>query len=534
MENKMSEESIVSNNSMSDIDLLTTLCETMSKGGDGGLTKSILDDVSENFVSINGKVSILLGEGLVPLSSQDKVKGVLVGFFRDRYSFNIEKGDLEILTNTLIPLNDFRGVSYSKNILLKNTTISFNRRRKNIHITRPLNIIQPTLPVTVTNEMKKDMISDYHEHFPELNKVLKFIVASNLSKDKKKTFMNLEFYSDFGKTTLAMCLERIGVAKRIDADLVYKKDASAVSPMDILDSMVVYIEEFKNFSDAMKTLDNTISIAPKFGMAIDIPLPAKIFLNATKSKSLSGAVGDELLNRLMLIERKSGGKLGEMPSIVKYGTAYFTDVLEDYMYRFISDEVERYRAFGDEHLARNEASSVLNQTYKEFKIIASKSVTTMNELATESIRYALDDSIGNPKIQRMDENTWLIASPKKTLLSLLQHHLDEDEYKRIEKQFSTVDNFFDLIDGVEVGSRFYRDVNGKKQSAISVKLKPVEDKEEVQFFIEDEVINKKEVEVLPVPAPRNIDILTDDTSNYHLWSDEERVAYQNLKGYKNE
>lgn len=160
-----------------------------------------------------------------------------------------------------------------------------------------------------TADYNRAVVNDYKLHFPEFDEFLQFLVMSRFSPDRKKAYLWLHAPSDWGKGFLKSILRNMGLSTELsvtEVESIFEGKPAGREPDDFKRSFCLIFDEFKMVKSELKQLENTIILTPKFKMASEVEVFAKLFLSAENVSSLVGASGieDQLANRFSCIVGK--------------------------------------------------------------------------------------------------------------------------------------------------------------------------------------------------------------------------------------
>ena len=163
-------------------------------------------------------------------------------------------------------------------------------------------------PVAEAN-LDMRVISDYKEHFPQLEEFLDFIVASRMANDRKNAYLWLKCESDWGKSFLMASLTSMNAGVEVSIKEVKKMlngDPCGTTPAQFTSSLALMIDEFSSVNAEFKQLQNHLSFAPKNMMKVKVPLYAKVMASAESVSSLVSEYGveDQFANRINMYSCK--------------------------------------------------------------------------------------------------------------------------------------------------------------------------------------------------------------------------------------
>ena len=194
------------------------------------------------------------------------------------------------------------------------------------------------------------IIDDYRQHFPELDSVIEFVVASRFALDRKQSHLWLLADSNWGKGFFMGVLQELGIVVEMsvkEIEAVFEGKPAGRSPADFKRAMVLAIDEFKTVKSELKQLQSEITIAPKFQLTSRVEIFTKLYMSAENVGSLVGEYGveDQFANRMSVIQGR--GSILSRPMFEANHGRYFRSVMS-YVAREINRLVVKYRAQGRE------------------------------------------------------------------------------------------------------------------------------------------------------------------------------------------
>ena len=263
----------------------------------------------------------------------------------------------------------------------------------------------------------EEALADYKRHFPEVDDVLKFIIAARFADNRKKAYLWLKAPSDWGKDFFRVALGSI--ATEISVKEVEKAMEGAPvgkSPTDFLRSMVMVTNEFKSVKSELKQLEDSITLSAKYQLETQVPLYTKLFMSAEGVDSLVGEYGIEsqFANRFSLITGE--GDIAKLPGFGRLGPL-FIDVIKTYFADFMNAEIKRYQVLGLNN-SMVEAFKVVNGFHKRHGI-ANTNATIEDSL--ESLADLIKENLwNNHTLNWIDEGTHkYLKSPRTAINNVL-------------------------------------------------------------------------------------------------------------------
>ena len=337
------------------------------------------------------------------------------------------------------------------------------------------------LPVSANYQANIDI---YKNHFPEVDDLLKFAVASIFASSRKQSYVWLHTLSDWGKGFLTSIFIDLGIAIELSVEEVkqaFQGKAVGLTPDDFRDTFIVIFDEFSKTATQLKQLENTIPVSPKWGFRQLIPLFLKLLTSADSVPSLVTANGieDQFANRLNCIE----GKNQKLP-VTPDNKAEFFNNCRHYIAQFILSELSQYKAL--EGIERTKTADIaVGEFYDRHKIERSygRISDNLKAVAEEFVQFCIWG-------EKITQNTAIPNAPDATLINYAFEHEDIlhiirpatafNQYLKLavpqdEQQFLKGKNMaiFQLLQLEEDRANnipFYKDrrINGKKVRCLRV------------------------------------------------------------------
>jgi len=389
--------------------------------------------------------------------------------------------------------NTFENIRFENDVFAKKSDVKIDRVRKEIVFVRNHLIVRRPESVDIADFEKEKIINDYKQHWGEnyLTDFIDYIVAVRFAQDRKLSYLNLNAPSNWGKSFLMGVCEELYISTEVRVSDLREDKASGLSVNSVLNSFVLFIDEFKKFTNVLFKYTHNIIIEEKFRQAVKVPSYAKILLNADESESFSYAVDEQIKNRVLVMKIKSNTKLDDR-ELYKKNSYVYKQVVKEYFYEEITKRIENYKRLGKiESVA--EAERKLRELKEKYKI---ESDFNVDDLIRETIAQFLvemknknEDNYNNfenkikDKIIFVDNNIY-IKSAIKTILNILKEELDEAEFKKVEYKKAQ----FEKILNAE--NKVFK-INGKTIRAFKLNLNAL------QFFLlnkneQDEILRDNE------------------------------------------
>ena len=291
---------------------------------------------------------------------------------------------------------------------------------------------------SLSEEQKKEILFDYYEHFPNLDDFLDFVVASRFAIDRKRTYLHLHTRSNWGKSFLMGIFKKLGVGYEIRYSDISENKPVGVNPLEVLGSIVLFLDEFKYFSKEMKKITTEMAIEPKFGFKSYVPVFGKILLSAEESASFTDGVDEQIINRVLKFDysnEKKFKKLNEREIYKKYGGGAYFNVVAEYVKSVLEKKIKFYIEQGKER-ASFLSERKLQELVEKYPLRASNLEVELLQIFANFFKQY----ISNAELEKFrkikdnivvkDNNIIHIVTYKKTLTEILKIETDADFFAK--------------------------------------------------------------------------------------------------------
>lgn len=388
--------------------------------------------------------------------------------------------------------NHFGDIKLVDDLFLPKSEVRKNYKRKQIILVKnELLIDKPEKPqdMILTEEIKQKIINDYKRHWKGyLDDFIDYIVSVRFANDRKISYLNLNVKSDWGKGLLMGMFKELGIATDITIADLKEDKASGINLNDVLNSFVLFIDEFKKFNNILFKYTHFLKIEEKFKPRVEIPSYAKILLNADKSESFSYAVDEQIKNRVLIMDISNGEKITENPLYLE-NTLRYKYIIKNYFYEQIVKKVKYYVNLG-RTTATVESEKVLRRLKEKYRI---ESDFNVDELIKDTIYnfiynfnkkneedYSKFESNIKSNIIIKDGYVY-IKSPVKTILNILKEELDDTQYKKVEYKKAQIHEIFNT------NNKTYK-VNGQVIRGFKLDLNDITVEMEEQTQVQNEKV----------------------------------------------
>jgi len=291
-------------------------------------------------------------------------------------------------------------------------------------------------------ELYNAVVSDYKQHFYELDEVLDFIVACRFSSNRRNSFLHLRVNAGWGKTFFLTMLKELGLLLELNYNDF--KDPCGLNVEDFSNKIIIGIDEFTHFKQEFKRITNTLQLTPKFGFKAEVDVYAKLFLSAERSKSFENAVTKQIIDRVNIIDKKTTLQLENRELFKKYGI-YYRDIVKHYINTYIQKQFDNYIALG-KLKADRKAYDVLENFGKKHILKA----TEIEEYLKEAILNKVYEFIKEQEssldehqhryLRSDDEYVYIINPSQFFKYDILE---DEDEHLQRSAKFLSINAILD-------------------------------------------------------------------------------------------
>lgn len=221
-------------------------------------------------------------------------------------------------------------------------------------------------------EIEDRVVADWLSHWPEFTVVLDFILAARVATSRREATLWLNAPAGSGKSLTfedGGVLANLGLVASATQSQIQKAmsdEPSSLEPEAFLDAWVLFIDEVRTISQSVKELNERLKVAPKFRMAVHVPVYAKVLASAddilrSSSKGVDSQIGDRVSVmrpsvRLPLKRREVFLKPGEGYSRVAY-----RDALSQWVAKRLNSRMDELRS-----MPQSEAETWANDWLGEF------------------------------------------------------------------------------------------------------------------------------------------------------------------------
>lgn len=259
--------------------------------------------------------------------------------------------------------------------------MEFNDERVRIYLTHK--------PFRET-EFDDRYVADFKDHFPQLDEIISFIVATRFAIDRKHCYLWLWADSDFGKGFFAGILVNLGCVVETsekEVEALFGGKPIAKAPEDFKRAFVLLIDEPKSVKGELKQLQSTIQISPKFQLSANVEVFLKFFTSKEVMRGFfnEGIVEDQFANRFNIITGK--GSLTDRP-LFKAQKPGYTKSVQGYVAKRLNTLVKEYQNLGRE-CAEVKADDEIAKFREKYRVSKTHRIASENlpDLANQFVEW---------------------------------------------------------------------------------------------------------------------------------------------------
>jgi hypothetical protein len=345
-------------------------------------------------------------------------------------------GSFNTLVSKYLVENEIESIRIENDLFATKETIELEEINETKHLVitkNKVNLKRNFLDVNISDKVENEILTEYKNHFEQLDEILKWIVACRFSSSRRTSFLHLNLNAGFGKTFFADILNELEASFVVD--YIDWKSPSGLEESSLKNKLVIFIDEFKIFKNEFLKMNDKLTIEPKYKVKVTIPIYAKIFLSHEDSPSFSGAIDDQIIQRVNQI-RVENKIMDELPIYSKNKVIY-REVVKKYIFNFLKAEIDRYIKMN-----RIEsdviASKFLEEFFNKHNLKNKDSVVNIDGSFRNIILTDLFNKINSNRITDENEsyinreNDICIPHFSKYIDSLLKENLADNELKKYQ------------------------------------------------------------------------------------------------------
>lgn len=321
------------------------------------------------------------------------------------------------------------------------------------------------------NTLEPSIVSDYQQHFPELDDLLQQIVASRFASDRKKFYTWIKCGSDWGKGFFAAVLKSLGLCVELSVSECEKAFEGAPLGREAIEfarAFVVMFNEFKNVKSELKQLENELPVTPKNQLKQSAELFTKLFTSAESVDSLTGENGveDQFANRFNYFS--GGSALNDRQVFKDVGRRRYIASVTVHVAKRIDQLVNYYLEMGRDNAtdAADRFGDSFHQRYgieNHFDRLSS----SLPSIGKDFVMWVVSNhqaqaAISSPYLT-MDDDSYYISSPCRLYSDWVKEKCNPSEAGTIRKKR---DEVFDVLTSKQGIKQYW--VNGKNFKALRV------------------------------------------------------------------
>lgn len=297
-------------------------------------------------------------------------------------------------------------------------------------------VVLTHLSLEIGEAWEPRIIDDYRQHFPDLDSVIEFVVASRFALDRKKSYLWLLAESNWGKGFFLSVLSSLNLVAEMsvkEIEAIFEGKPSGRRPAYFKRAMILAVDEFKTVKSELKQLQSEIPLASKFELTSRVEIFTKLFLSAESVTSLVGEHGveDQFANRMSVIHGR--GSIESRPLYDEDHGRYIRSV-KSYVAREINRLVAEYRSQGREQAERmaDKFLSGFIQRHglgQHFQRLSE----SVGEIAADAVRYFMH---GAPScyVEKSPSGVKYLTYPGKRLDDYFEERFAKSELSTIRRR----------------------------------------------------------------------------------------------------
>ena len=321
-------------------------------------------------------------------------------------------------------------------VLYDDEKIELDIKRRTLYVRLKNILINDREKREIDENIKSEIIADYKEHFPQIDEFLEFILACRFTHNRKRSFLYLNAPSDWGKSFLMNIFKKVGLGLEVDYSDVIGGRPVGLSAMNVLKSLVLFLDEFTVFKKELKKITHTLFVEEKFMPKVEVEVYAKVLMSAEKSVSFTDTVETQIVNRIIMFEIDKNAKiLTERDVYKKYGNLMYFTAVKQYCIEYLINRINYYLS-KDEFKADREAENLLNQMFEKYKL-------DEIDLETYLIQF-FADSLSELVLIKNDSDDDELDFETKKLLKYIDTHQNDKNIVYINNFSKFVDDLFKI------------------------------------------------------------------------------------------
>ncbi|NSX56312.1 hypothetical protein [Parasulfitobacter algicola] len=299
-----------------------------------------------------------------------------------------------------------------------------------------ITLTHKTLPVV--GDIAPECLADYKEHFPLIDDVLEFIVASRFAQDRKKSYLWMHCDSDWGKGFLLGILRELGLVVEMsvkEIEAIFEGKPAGRRPEDFKRAFVLAVDEFQTVKAEIKQLQSEMQLAPKNMLTSRVEIFTKLFLSAESVPSLEGENGveDQFANRMSKITGQ--GSIDTRPLYQESQQRYFRSI-KAYVAETMNRLIEEHRSLGHEG-SQDRANSYLKAFIDKhgLGVHFDRLSDRYGDIGEQFRQWIFNEGANCSKVHIVEDGKrTFLKSPAGAFGQFLKDHIDFSEQRTISKR----------------------------------------------------------------------------------------------------
>lgn len=354
---------------------------------------------------------------------------------RTAFERDVRKVAHNVIVDHIKHYNQRETINYRVDMFAKDHTLSMTERAAKV--------VLPHRKFPQLGTRNDAVVADYKQHFPRLDEMLEFVVASRFASDRKKSYLWMLASSDWGKTFLMSAFKDLGLCVELsvgEIESIMEGKPVGRSPEDFRRAFVLLVEEFKGVKSELKQLQNDITLSPKHQLSANVEIFAKVFLSAETVSSLITDVGveDQFANRISMFNET--GSIEDRPmfnSASGPGKAAYYDAVLHYVAQQMNKLVGAMQDMGRKD-AQRKADDFLTRFQRDHGIsnTHARIGDNIQDIADDVIRYVteLDTGFKNTNWVRYDKGEWYLQSPARVIDDYIRNNVSESSQVTLKRR----------------------------------------------------------------------------------------------------
>ncbi len=299
-----------------------------------------------------------------------------------------------------------------------------------------ITLTHKTLPVV--GDIDPECLTDYKAHFPLIDDVLEFIVASRFAQDRKKSYLWMHADSDWGKGFLLGTMRELGLVVEMsikEIEAIFEGKPAGRRPEDFKRAFVLAVDEFQTVKAEIKQLQSEMQLAPKNMLTSRVEIFAKLFLSAESVPSLEGENGveDQFANRMSKIMGE--GSIDDRPVFRDKRGGYFRSI-KAYVALTMNQLIKDYRAAGPEG-SQDRAGDYLDAFIKThgLGVHNERLSDRYPAIGQDFLQWVHNEGSNSPKVHKVEDGPrTFLKSPATAFAEFMKDNIEYSQQTMIKRR----------------------------------------------------------------------------------------------------